>query len=188
MDLSPKERRFVAEYLKDQNATAAAKRAGYSAKTADVQGPRLLGKVRVRAAVDAALTRIEEKSGLTAELVRAKVLAMLTFDPRKAYDDAGSMLAMKDIPDELIDSIASVEEESLAGGLGIRKKLKFTDRLKAAELASKILGLLKVEVPTDKNGRPVNTAVNVQIDFSRIDDDALRAIAGMRVNGKRAKT
>lgn len=46
--LTPKQQRFVAEYLVDMNATQAAIRAGYSQKTADVQGPRLFGNVRRR--------------------------------------------------------------------------------------------------------------------------------------------
>lgn len=52
--LTPKQQRFVDEYLIDLNATQAAVRAGYSEKTADVQGPRLLGNVGVRAAIRAA--------------------------------------------------------------------------------------------------------------------------------------
>ncbi len=43
--LTPKQARFVEEYLIDLNATQAAIRAGYSAKTAEVQGSRLLGNV-----------------------------------------------------------------------------------------------------------------------------------------------
>jgi hypothetical protein len=42
-----KERRFVAEYLLDFNATQAAVRAGYGAKTAQQQGSRLLLNVVV---------------------------------------------------------------------------------------------------------------------------------------------
>jgi phage terminase small subunit len=45
--LTPRQKRFIAEYLVDLNATNAAIRAGYSEKTAFVQGPRLLGNVRV---------------------------------------------------------------------------------------------------------------------------------------------
>ena len=42
--LTEKQKRFVQEYLVDLNATAAARRAGYSEKTADRIGPELLGK------------------------------------------------------------------------------------------------------------------------------------------------
>ena len=43
--------RFVDEYLVDLNATQAAIRAGYSEKTANPQGARLLAKASVKAAV-----------------------------------------------------------------------------------------------------------------------------------------
>jgi hypothetical protein len=58
--LRPKQERFCREYIVDLNATGAARRAGYSGKTADVQGPRLLGNVRVAA-------RIAELQAATAE-------------------------------------------------------------------------------------------------------------------------
>ena len=45
--LTNKQQTFCNEYLKDLNATQSAIRAGYSKHSADVQGPRLLGNVRV---------------------------------------------------------------------------------------------------------------------------------------------
>jgi phage terminase small subunit len=50
-DLTPKQRRFVAEYLVDLNATQAAIRAGYSAKTSYAQGQALLKKLEIAQAV-----------------------------------------------------------------------------------------------------------------------------------------
>ncbi len=52
--MTPKQQRFVEEYLIDLNATQAAIRAGYSARNADKIGPELLGKTRVAEAVKAA--------------------------------------------------------------------------------------------------------------------------------------
>ena len=52
--LTPKQARFVEEYLVDLNATQAAIRAGYSAKTAYSQGQRLLSHVEVRRAIQKA--------------------------------------------------------------------------------------------------------------------------------------
>lgn len=58
--LTPKQRRFVEEYLVDLNATQAAIRAGYCAKTAESQASRLLRNVKVAAAIhEAAQTRAE---------------------------------------------------------------------------------------------------------------------------------
>jgi hypothetical protein len=52
--LSPRQRRFVEEYLTDLNATQAAIRAGYSARTANEQGPRLLVNVGIATAIQTA--------------------------------------------------------------------------------------------------------------------------------------
>jgi len=49
--LTPKQARFAEEYLVDCNATQAAIRAGYSARTARSQGQRLLTNVDVAAAI-----------------------------------------------------------------------------------------------------------------------------------------
>lgn len=49
--LTAQQRLFVAEYLKDNNATQAAIRAGYSKKTANEQGARLLAKVSIAQAI-----------------------------------------------------------------------------------------------------------------------------------------
>jgi phage terminase small subunit len=46
--LNRKQRRFVAEYLVDMNATQAAIRAGYSARTANVIAAQLLAKLSIR--------------------------------------------------------------------------------------------------------------------------------------------
>lgn len=67
--LTPKQERFVQEYLVDLNATQAAKRAGYSEKTANEQGARLLANVSVHARIEAGKQKIAEKAGLSAEYV-----------------------------------------------------------------------------------------------------------------------
>ena len=51
MPLTPKQERFVTEYLVDLNASQAALRAGYSPRTAPQQGSRLLKNVDVQAAI-----------------------------------------------------------------------------------------------------------------------------------------
>jgi phage terminase small subunit len=67
--LNAKQRAFVFEYLKDRNATQAAIRAGYTAKNADVVGPRLLGNVGVQAAIAEQTQAVEAKSLVTSEWV-----------------------------------------------------------------------------------------------------------------------
>ena len=70
--LTPRQERFAKEYLVDLNATQAAIRAGYSAKTANRIGPELLGKTCVAAAI----ARQKEKRAAKIELTAEKVLEM----------------------------------------------------------------------------------------------------------------
>ena len=67
--MTPKQQRFVAEYLVDLNATQAAIRAGYSAKNADKIGPELLGKTRVADAIQKEQEARSEATGTTAAWV-----------------------------------------------------------------------------------------------------------------------
>ncbi len=64
-NLTPKQARFVDEYLIDLNATQAAIRAGYSAKNADKIGPELLGKTRVSAAIAEAQAKRSERIAIS---------------------------------------------------------------------------------------------------------------------------
>ena len=60
--LTPKQQQFVEEYLVDLNATQAAIRAGYSAKTAEFQASRLLRNAKVQAAIAERMKAFEYKS------------------------------------------------------------------------------------------------------------------------------
>ncbi|MBI5197892.1 MAG: terminase small subunit, partial [Nitrospirae bacterium] len=71
--LSPRQECFVQEYLTDLNASAAARRAGYAPKNADVQGPRLLGNVGIRGAIAQAMREREERVKMTADTVLAEL-------------------------------------------------------------------------------------------------------------------
>jgi phage terminase small subunit len=81
MALTPKQARFVDEYLIDLNATQAAIRAGYSAATALQQGPRLLGNVGVQAAISARQADRSERTEITQDRVLAELWAIATADP-----------------------------------------------------------------------------------------------------------
>ena len=63
--MTPRQQRFVEEYLLDLNATQAAIRAGYSGHTANEQGARLLANASVAAAVQAAQQARSERVQVT---------------------------------------------------------------------------------------------------------------------------
>lgn len=74
--MTPRQQRFVEEYLIDLNATAAARRAGYSAKTAEQQAARLLVNVKVAEAIAAAKAERSEKTKIDAVWVLTKAVAL----------------------------------------------------------------------------------------------------------------
>ena len=76
MNLTPRQQRFIGEYLVDLNATRAAIRAGYSVKIAEQQGPRLLGNVGVAEVIKAAQARRAEKLELTAVSITKQLMAI----------------------------------------------------------------------------------------------------------------
>ena len=69
MALTPKQQRFVEEYLTALNATKAAIRAGYSAKTAEVIGYENLRKPQIAAAIQVEMNKRSEKTSITSEYV-----------------------------------------------------------------------------------------------------------------------
>lgn len=68
-ELSPKQAAFVREYLVDLNGTQAAIRAGYSPKTAVVQGSRLLTYANIQSAIQKAMDKRAAKVEVSAEYV-----------------------------------------------------------------------------------------------------------------------
>src|SRR3954471_6269593 len=76
--LSQKESLFVAEYLRDGNATRAAIAAGYSPRSADVLGSRLVRKSSVADAIARGRARLLDRAEVTAQDVidRLTVIGM----------------------------------------------------------------------------------------------------------------
>ncbi len=65
--LTPRQERFCEEYAIDLNATAAARRAGYSEKTAEQQGSRLLRNVQVKARIVELQDEVAERNKLSVD-------------------------------------------------------------------------------------------------------------------------
>ena len=80
--MTPKQQAFVREYAIDRNATQAATRAGYSAKTAEQLGYQLLQKPSVIEAIGAQEARHREQCDITVEAITI----MLQEDRLKAHE------------------------------------------------------------------------------------------------------
>lgn len=67
--LTPKQMRFLDEYLVDCNGTQAAIRAGYSKRTANEQAAQLLAKLSIRREIEARRAMLAEEAQVTSKMV-----------------------------------------------------------------------------------------------------------------------
>lgn len=113
--LTPKQQRFVEEYLVDLNATAAYKRAGYVAKgnAAEVNAARLLRNAQVKIAVEAARAELSKRTEITQDMVLQELAKIGFSDIRKAVRWASNVAVAA--PDE-----RSLDEIIEEGGGEIR--------------------------------------------------------------------
>jgi phage terminase small subunit len=145
MALTPKQERFVSEYLIDLNATAAYKRAGYVAKghAAEANAARLLRNAEVEAEIAHRSKKTAEKYELTQELVIRSIVQELAFDPAKLYGADGKLLPITELPEDVRMALTSVEFEqhgSPDAPVFVRK-VKWSQRQGAREQAMKHLGM-----------------------------------------------
>ena len=87
MALTEKQKRFVAEYLVDLNATQAAIRAGYSERTANRIGAENLTKPDIQAAVKAAIEDRAKRTEVTQDMV-VEELRKVAFAKAADYSDS----------------------------------------------------------------------------------------------------
>jgi phage terminase small subunit len=152
--LTPKQKRFVTEYLVDLNASKAAIRAGYSPKTAGQQAFALLKKLEICAEVERQRLVHAGNAGLTVERLMQEAMRLAFFDIRKLVDKDG-----KPVPINLLDAdtaaaiqgldVASVGNADM--GVGQVLKYKIADKNSAIERLFKHMGLFKVD---NEQGNP----------------------------------
>lgn len=136
MSLTPKQQKFVEQYLISLDATAAAIAAGYSRRTASVQGYQLLHHPSVAAAVTAATEERSRRTGITSDVILGELLKLARIDVGLAFDKDGKLLAIRDMPEDLRRAIAGFDVDDDG-----RVKVRFLDKTRSLELLGKHLRL-----------------------------------------------
>lgn len=177
--MTAKESAFVREYLIDLNATQAAIRAGYSAKTANVQAVEIMARPRVMAAINAAKLERSTETKIDAAWVLTRLAVEAEADLADLYDDDNNLKPIKQWPKIWRQGlVAGVEVDELWDGygedrtqIGVTKKLKLSDRIKRLELIGKHVGV---------------NAFQDQVKIAGVDELADRiARAKAKLGGKR---
>ncbi|HEV2546316.1 MAG TPA: terminase small subunit [Stellaceae bacterium] len=129
--LTPKQRRFVIEYLIDMNATQAALRAGYSKKNPKPIAWELLHKrPAVAEAISKELAAREKRILISGDRVLQQLARIAFADVRElaqAGDDGVDVTSLKTLSDDLAAAIVELS----VNGKTVRLKLSRIEALKA---------------------------------------------------------
>ncbi|KWC78892.1 terminase small subunit [Burkholderia cepacia] len=158
--LNAKQRVFVNEYIVDLNATAAARRAGYSERTARQQGNRLLTNADVQAAIASAMKARGERTKVTSDRVLQRMVEIDEMDVLDIMNDDMSLKPVSVWPKVWRQYLSGFDLAELFEGngdaremVGILKKIKWPDKLKNLEMLGRHFGMFndKVRLQGDKN-------------------------------------
>ena len=151
MKLTPKQIRFVDEWLIDFNGKQAAIRAGYSAKTAEAAAARLLRNVKVQAEISRRQRDLQKRTEVTQDRV-VKELARIAFANIADYLHVETQTRTKDDGTEVTyQTVMFNETQELSAdqraALAVVKQsvngfeLKLHDKIKALELLGRHIGM-----------------------------------------------
>ena len=136
-NLTPKQQRFVEEYLIDLNATQAAIRAGYSEKTAKEIGSENLTKPNIAKAIEEAQNKRTEQTKIDAAYILRRLVEIDQMDVLDIMDDQMKIRPVNEWPKVWRQYVVNLENLELSDGEGCFKKIKWPDKVKNLELLGK---------------------------------------------------
>lgn len=172
--LTPKQKAFVAEFMICRNATEAARRAGYSEKTARAMGAENLTKPNIAAEIKKREEKLQSKLEITAERVLEEIAAIGFANATDFVTiNANGLINVKatsQMPKEKLGAIAGIKYS--ANGLGV--EIKLHDKPRALEMLAKYLGLFDTAKTPDTAENNIfdviNQATGEELDTSAISE------------------
>lgn len=149
--LKPKYALFVQYYLIDRNATQAAIKAGFSKKTAHVQGGRLLRNAAIAAAISKKTEKVMEKLDISRERIQLELCRMGLANMQDYMRVGPSGAPVTDFSDLTRDQAAALQEitvEEFTDGRSDKRKVrrvkfKLADKTNALLALGKDLGMFR---------------------------------------------
>lgn len=152
MSLTPKQARFVDEYLVDLNATQAAIRSGYSEKTAHTIGHENLSKPEIAQAIAAAQLERAKRTEITQDRVLQELARIGFADIRDLFEwdeESASFIPSRDLTEDQAAAVSEIQAETTTTrerngtttDTTVKLKLKTYDKLGALDKIGKHLGM-----------------------------------------------
>lgn len=161
--LTPKQRRFVEEYVVDFNGSRAARDAGYSEKTACAIAAENLRKPHIQEAIRERIDELSRETGVTAERALAET-GRLAFSRMDSYLDFGpdgiTLKELEGMTEEEIAAIGEVSETITKEGGSLRFKLH--DKKGALDQLHRIFGAYRDTVEHKHTGQVKITEVTLE--------------------------
>lgn len=139
--LTEREKRFIAEYLRDLNGQQAAARVGYAKSGADSQARRLLAKPAIENAVEKANRERSEAKRITADRVMEELGRMAFANMRDYVEWGPEGVTVRDhtlLDEDQTAAVADVEPK----GNGKAARVKLYDKLAALNALARHLGMI----------------------------------------------
>lgn len=183
MALTDKQEMFCREYLIDLNATQAAIRAGYSEKTSNEQGARLLANVSVQNRISELKAERNDRIDIDATYVLRRLIEIDQMDVLDILLANGELKPIAQWPKVWRITLSGMDVTEMAGTdtAGLLKKIKWPDKVKNLELLGKHVTVqafkesVKSEV-SGPDGSPIRHSMVVNPE--ELTDEQLAAIAG----------
>jgi len=181
--LSPKQEQFCCEYLVDLNATQAAIRSGYSQKTANEQGSRLLANVSVAARIAELREQQSQRLEINADRVLkewAKVAFSNLMDYFEVKPDGTAVIDLGELTDDQAAALQEITIDEYTEGTGkvarkVKKiRIKLGDKKGALDSIAKHLGMFVSKESDPSNLAP--GAIKVTIEQLLSSRQALRDV------------
>jgi phage terminase small subunit len=183
MRFTPKQRLFIEAYLIHKNATKAAIASGFSERSANNQGARLMANDAIRAEIEARLASILDRYAVTSERTireMAKIAYGNIGDYISIHDDGGTTIDLTTTTRDQLAALNSIDVEEYTEGRGKKARGVKRIKIKLSDKRQALMDLAKIQrlLPADRlehsgpDGGPIAFDANVKPEH-KIDIESM---------------
>lgn len=173
MALTDKQEMFCREYLIDLNATQAAIRAGYSAKTANRTASENMSKPDIQSRITELKAQRNDLVGINATYVLNRLVEIDQMDVLDILTSSGELKPVSQWPKvwrTTLSGLDVVEMSAEGNASALLKKIKWPDKVKNLELLGKHIDVMAFKEQathehTGKNGGPIEMATLTKEEY-----------------------